>query len=430
MRQSRNDGRDIRASCWPCVREYGVQRNNDGAGPASEAGEPIIPTTTNRRRRWLRAVSVAAGLMTASAAVLLATRHSGAQHAPSAGAAPSVPVTVIKATRQDVQVWLRGLGTVQALNTVLVRARVDGTLDKVPVTEGQLVKQGDLLAVIDPRPYKAMLDQAVAKKAQDDAQLANARLDLQRYSALEKKDFASRQQVDTQVAMVNQFTAALEADDAAIEAAQLNLSFCYITAPFDGRVGLRQVDPGNLVHATDAGGIVLMTEVHPITVVFTLPQADLQPVLDEMARRKLEVAAWTSDDTVRLAAGTLLTPDNTVDTTTGTIKLKAVFPNRDDRLWPGQFVDTQLLLRTEANVVTVPARAVQHGPSGLYVYVVKPDSTVQRQPILAEDRGLVMAVTKGLNAGEQVVLDGQSRLENGIHVMATAAAPKTQQAGG
>jgi multidrug efflux system membrane fusion protein len=338
---------------------------------------------------------------------------------------PAVPVTTGKSERQDVPVWLRGLGTVQALNTVTVRTRVDGTLDKFPVTEGQLVKQGTLIGVIDPRPYQAALDAAVAKKAQDDAQLVNARLDLQRYSNLAQKDFASRQQVDTQVAMVNQFVATLKGDDAAIETAQLNLSFCYITAPFDGRVGLRLVDPGNMVHATDPGGIVTLTEVHPITVVFTLPEQNLPSIVEAMGSRQLEVAAWSSDDAVALAKGTLLTPDNAIDTTTGTIRLKATFANLDDKLWPGQFVEAQLLLRTEQQKVTVPTRAVQHGPAGLYVYVVRPDSTVQRQAIEAEDRGSVMVVTKGLDAGQAIVLDGQSRLENGTHVVAAAEAPKT-----
>ena len=408
-----------------------MQRDDEQTGPARLAGHSGNMTRTGTRRAWHRAVSIAGGTAIALAAALLASRHSGAQQAPpTASSAPTVPVVVTTTSRQDVPVWLSGLGTVQAQNTVLIRARVDGTLDKFPVTEGQLVKQGALLAVIDPRPYKAALDQAVAKKAQDEAQLANAKLDLQRYAMLEKKDFASRQQVDTQTAMVNQFNAALKGDDAAIETAQLNLSFCYITAPFAGRVGLRQVDPGNLVHATDAGGIVMMTEVHPITVVFTLPQADLQPILEQMATRRLEVAAWTSDDKVRLAAGTLLTPDNAIDTTTGTIKLKATFPNLDDKLWPGQFVDAQLLLRTEQNAVTVPGQAVQHGPSGLYVYVVKPDSTVQRAAIVAEEHGPVMSVSKGLTAGETVVLDGQSRLENGIHVEAKAGPVQTALTGG
>jgi membrane fusion protein, multidrug efflux system len=352
--------------------------------------------------------------------------------AQSLPAASAVPVTTVQALRQDVPVWLAGLGTVQALNTVLVRARVDGTLQQFAVTEGQMVGQGTLLAVIDPRPYQATLDQALAKKAQDQAQLANARLDLQRYSSLATKDFASRQQVDTQVALVNQRVATLKGDDAAIESAQLNLGFCFISAPFDGRIGLRQVDPGNLVHATDPGGIVTITQVHPITVVFTLPQADLPAIVTAMGKGALPVAARSSETKLSLARGTLLTPDNAIDTTTGMIRLKATFPNRDNKLWPGQFVEAQLLLRTDHAAVTVPTPVVQHGPDGLYVYLVNPDSTVQRQPVQAEDRGPVMVVTRGLDAGQQVVLDGQSRLENGIHVAATPAAPTawTARAGG
>jgi multidrug efflux system membrane fusion protein len=374
---------------------------------------------------------LAAALVLLTGASLFLAPRSIAQPSGPGASLPAIPVSTTKSERQDVPVWLRGLGTVQALNTVTVRARVDGTLDKFPVTEGQLVKQGTLLAVIDSRPYQAALDAAVAKKAQDDAQLANARLDLQRYSNLAKNDFASRQQVDTQVAMVNQFTAALKGDDAAIETAQLNLSFCYITAPFDGRVGLRLVDPGNLVHATDPGGIVTLTEVHPISVVFTLPQADLPAIVSAMGSRQLAVAAISSDNKAQLGQGTLLTPDNAIDTTTGQIRMKATFPNQDDRLWPGQFVEAQLLLRTEQQKVTVPSRAVQHGPAGLYVYVVKPDATVERQAIEAVDRGQVMVVSKGLDDGQTIVLDGQSRLENGMRVQATAAQPpQTAQVGG
>jgi membrane fusion protein, multidrug efflux system len=367
-------------------------------------------------------------LLVAAAALFMATRP-GAQQPPLSDARPAVPVTTAKSERLDVPIWLRGIGTVQALNTVTVRTRVDGTLDRFPVTEGQLITKGTLLAVIDPRPFQAALDLAVAKKAQDEAQLTNAKLDLQRYSNLAKSDFASRQQVDTQVAMVNQFTAALKGDDASIETAQLNLSFCYIMAPFDGRVGLRLVDPGNLVHATDPGGIVTLTQVHPITVVFTLPQNDLPAIVTEMASRKLEVVAWSSNNTAALGQGTLLTPDNAIDTTTGTIRLKATFPNQNDKLWPGQFVSARLLERTEQQRVTVPTAAVQHGPVGLYVYRVNPDSTVQRQAIEAEDRGSVMVVTKGLDAGQTIVLDGQSRLENGTHIAATPGAPPTAQAG-
>ena len=408
-----------------------VQRNTD-EDSRSRPGRGVGDASTSPDRFGRRRALALGGalVLVAAAAGFLAPRAAAQQAPPGAAAMPAVPVRTAKAERQDVPVWLRGLGTVQALNTVTVRARVDGTLDKFPVTEGQLVRQGTLLAVIDPRPYQAALDAAIAKKAQDEAQLANARLDLTRYSNLAKNDYASRQQVDTQVAMVNQFTAALKGDDAAIETAQLNLSFCYITAPFDGRVGLRLVDPGNVVHAADPGGIVMLTEVHPITVVFTLPQRDLPAIVDAMATRQLEVAAWSSDSKLPLDQGTLLTPDNAIDTTTGQIRLKATFPNQHDKLWPGQFVEAQLLLRTEQQKVTVPTQAVQHGPSGLYVYLVRPDSTVQRQDIEAEDRGPVMVVTKGLDAGQAIVVDGQSRLENGSHVVGTAATPQAAQAGG
>lgn len=344
-----------------------------------------------------------------------------------AAQAPAVPVTVGTAARQDVPVWQRGIGTVQALNTVLVRARVDGTLMQFVPTEGQEVKQGDLIAVIDPRPYKAALDQAAAKRGQDEADLKDARQDLARYNSLARQDFASRQQVDTQTALVNHLVAALAGDDAAIESAKLNLSFCYITSPIDGRIGLRQVDPGNLVHAADAGGIVTITQVHPISVVFTLPQDDLPAIVTAMGQRQLTVAAWSNDDKLPLAEGTLLTPDNAIDATTGTIKLKATFANQDNRLWPGQFVAAQLLLRTDRQVVTVPTQAVQHGPNGLYVYVVQPDSTVQRQPVEAQDRGPLTVIAKGLEAGQRIVLDGQSRLENGSHIVATATAAPAPQ---
>ncbi len=408
-----------------------VQLGMDENGPLRARRPARDPEASAVPRVRPRLPRLAAALVLLTGASLFLAPRSIAQPSGPGASLPAIPVSTTKSERQDVPVWLRGLGTVQALNTVTVRARVDGTLDKFPVTEGQLVKQGTLLAVIDPRPYQAALDAAVAKKAQDDAQLANARLDLQRYSNLAKNDFASRQQVDTQVAMVNQFTAALKGDDAAIETAQLNLSFCYITAPFDGRVGLRLVDPGNLVHATDPGGIVTLTEVHPISVIFTLPQADLPAIVAAMGSRQLAVAAISSDNKVQLGQGTLLTPDNAIDTTTGQIRMKATFPNQDDRLWPGEFVEAQLLLRTEQQKVTVPSRAVQHGPAGLYVYVVKPDATVERQAIEAVDRGQVMVVSKGLDDGQTIVLDGQSRLENGMRVQATAAQPpQTAQVGG
>ena len=374
------------------------------------------------QRKGLK-LAIAIAILLAGGALLAfgLTDRSTAQQAQAPRAAAAVPVSVANAERQDVPVWLRGIGTVQALNTVTVRARVDGTLMQVPVTEGQIVKQGTLLAVIDPRPYQASLDQANARKAQDEVMLANAKLDLQRYSSLASQSFASRQQVDTQRMQVDQLTAGLKGDEATIEAAQLNLSYCYITAPFDGRLGLRQVDAGNLVHASDSGGIMTITQVHPIAVVFTLPQRSLPPIVDEMPKGPVTVAAWSGEDNRELAQGTLLTPDNAIDTSTGTIRLKATFANEQNRLWPGQFVEARLLLRTEKQVVAVPAQAVQHGQDSLYVYVVKPDSTVHRQLVVAEDRGPVMVITKGLDAGQAIVLDGQSRLQDGTLVAATTA---------
>jgi membrane fusion protein, multidrug efflux system len=371
---------------------------------------------------------LASAALAAACVLLLGSRQPSAQQTPPPSAS-AVPVSVTKAEKQDVPVWLRGIGTVQALNTVTVRARVDGTLMQVPVSEGQIVKQGTLLAVIDPRPYQAALDQASAKKAQDEAQLANAKRDLQRYSSLERQDFASHQQVDTQKAQVEQVTAALKGDDAAIGAAQLNLSYCYITAPFEGRLGLRQVDPGNLVHASDAGGMMTITQVHPIALVFTLPQRNLLAIVEEMAKGPVKIAAWLADENRELAQGTLLTPDNAIDASTGTIRLKATFANEENRLWPGQFVEARLLLRTEQQVVAVPSRAVQHGQDTLYVYVVKPDSTVERQTVVAQDRGPVMVITQGLEAGQAIVLDGQSRLQNGTLVTATTAAGSGQTGG-
>jgi multidrug efflux system membrane fusion protein len=339
---------------------------------------------------------------------------------------PTVPVTVTKAARQDVPKWLRGLGTVQANYAVQLRPRVDGTLTKVAVKEGQDVKQGDLLAVIDPRPYQSTLDTALAKKQQDQAQLSNAQADLARYSSLMRQDFASRQQVDTQQAQVKQFTAAVAGDDAQIEAAQLNLSFCAITSPFDGRVGLRNIDPGNLVRSTEATPIVSVTQIQPISVTFTMPQDSLPSIMQAMAQRKLEVVVYTGDNKTELGRGVLLTPDNTIDINTGTIKLKATFPNSNQALWPGQFVNARLLLGIETNVIAVAATAVQHGPRGLYVYQLGPNDAVSVQPIEVErQQDDVYVVSNGLAEGVTVVASGQSRLQAGtrVTVREAAAAP-------
>lgn len=333
---------------------------------------------------------------------------------------PAVPVSVAKVVRQDVPVWLKGLGTVQAANAVTVRARVDGTLMKVPAAEGQEVKQGDLLAVIDPRPFQAALDSVLAKQQQDQALLGNAKADLARYSSLARQDFASRQQVDTQQAQVKQLNAALAGDAAQVETAKLNLGYCFIAAPFAGRVGLRSVDPGNLVHAGDAGGIMTLTQIHPISVTFTLPQDELPRVNAEMAQRHLPVVAFAGNDATELDRGTLLTPDNTIDQSTGTIRLKATFPNQRNQLWPGQFVNAHLLLATETQVLTVPSVAVQHSAGGLYVYTVQANATVKRQTVQVPlDDGTVAVIAQGVQDGQAVVTNGYSRLQDGARVTVT-----------
>jgi membrane fusion protein, multidrug efflux system len=341
----------------------------------------------------------------------------GSAHAQS-DQPPGVPVSVATITRQDVPNWADGLGTVQAFYSVSLRTQVDGTLVAVPVKEGQDVKAGDLLALIDPRPYQATMDQAMAKKQQDQAQLANAQADLARYSALEKRDFASQQQVATQSALVKQLTATIAGDEAQVEAAKINLDFCRITAPFDSRVGLRNVDPGNFVRASEATQIVSLAQIQPISVTVTLPQDDLPSIAKAMSKGSLQVDVYASDNTTKLDTGTLGTIDNSVDITTGTIKAKASFPNKNRTLWPGQFVNVRLLVDTDHNVVAAPAAAVQHGPDGLAVYLVNPQAnTVKFQPIkVTRQEGDTYVVASGLDQGNVVVTAGQSRLQDGTHI--------------
>lgn len=334
------------------------------------------------------------------------------------GGPPGVPVSIGHVTQQDVPIIERGIGTVQSLKSALVRARVDGVIQQIAFTEGQDVKAGDLLVVIDPRPYQAAFDQASAKRMADQATLNNSRRDLGRTSELARSEFATRQSLDTQTASVSQGMANLQADDAAVALAKLNLDFARVTAPFSGRVGLRLVDEGNLVHANDAAGLVTINQVHPISAVFTLPQ-DLLPAVQDAVRRgtPLAVAAYSSDDKTLLGRGTLLTTDNAIDSTTGTIRLKATFPNVDDRLWPGQFVNAHLELRTLVGAVVAPSPAIMHGVNGLYVYVAQANNTVAVQPVeVGQDDGRVTVVTKGLDGTETVVVGGQSRLSNGARI--------------
>ena len=344
---------------------------------------------------------------------------SGRADAQTRAAGAPVPVSVTKVARIDLPHWIRGLGSVQALNSVLLRSRVDGTIMRVAVTEGQEVKQGDLLVAIDPRPYQAILDAAIAKKQQNQALLANAQADVARYTSLAQREVASRQKLEAVQSLARQLTAAVAADTAQIEAAQLNLSFCYITAPFDGRVGLRTADPGSFVRAAEATSIMPIAQLHPIAIIFTLPQNMLIPIHEALEKRKIRVQAYASDDRTLLDEGTLLTTENSVDAATGTIKLKAIFDNTKNRLWPGQFVNTRLLLTTEIAALTVPSTVVQHGPRGLFAYVVKQDQTVAIQPVeISRDDGAMTVVTKGLEEGQSVVVDGQSRLQSGARIAA------------
>jgi multidrug efflux system membrane fusion protein len=286
------------------------------------------------------------------------------QSAPSA-AAPAIPVTAARAQLEDVPVLLNGLGNVTPYNRVIVHVRVDGELQEVNFTEGQNVKQGEVLAQIDPRPFQAQLDQARATKAHDEAQSANAKLDLDRYTTLVAKDYATRQSVDTQKALVAQLEASVRGDQAAIENAQTQLSYTTITSPLDGRTGMRLIDRGNIVHASDPGGLVLITQVHPIAVLFSVPQDHLQDITAAMRETSLKVFAYSRDEKTKLAEGTLVLVDNQIDTSTGMIRLKAVFPNDDDMLWPGEFVHARLQIETRNNAVTVPAEVVQRGPHDL-----------------------------------------------------------------
>jgi len=366
-------------------------------------------------------------LACAGGAWLLVGPKSRAAQAPSPPQV--VPVSAEAARLQDVPVYLRGLGTVQANNTVEIKAQVNGTLVAVPVHEGQEVKTGDIIAEIDPRPYRAALDQATAQRAEDTAQLQSAQLDLRRYQELAKRNFAPVQQVDDQQAVVNKLIASVQADNAAMETAQINLGYCVIRAPIDGRVGLYQTDIGNLIQSASQTGIVSITQDKPISVVFTLPEAQLPRIQDAMARGAVPVVAYSSDDTTKLGDGTLLTPNNAIDTTTGTIQIKASFANENDRLWPGEFVNARLLVNTVKQAVTVKGPAIQHGPDGLFVYTVQPDNTVAQAPVqVGYEDDSAAVITKGLSAGQMVVMDGQSRLSPGTHVsvdQATSAAGKS-----
>lgn len=337
----------------------------------------------------------------------------------SPGKDPAViPATLGVSARKNVQVFLDGLGTVQAYNTVTVNSRVDGTLDKVSFVEGQEVKAGDVLAQIDPRPFKAALDLAVATRAKDEAQLVNARLDLKRFQ--EAGPLAStRQQIDTQQALVDQLVATVKGDQANIEAAQVQLDYTTIRAPLSGRTGIRLVDQGNIIHAASSSGLVVITQLQPISVVFTLPQDQVHSVIHEMTTSKIPLVAVAQgrDDRRTLDTGTLSLVDNQIDPASGSVRLKATFPNNGYVLWPGQFVNIRLQLKTLEDVVTVPSTAVQRGPNGMFVYTVKPDASITIQPVSVQQMSQgTSVIEKGLDTGTPIVVAGQFRLKPGSRV--------------
>jgi membrane fusion protein, multidrug efflux system len=345
-----------------------------------------------------------------------------------------VPVLAANATRADVPVYLTAVGTVKAFNTVTVSPQVDGKILSINFTEGQDVTKGQVLAKIDPTTYQAQFDQALAKKAQDQAQLANAKIDLVRYAKLAATNAINQQQADTQAALVAQDEALIKADQAAIENAKATLDYTTITAPISGRTGIRQVDEGNIVHAASSPAIVVITQLKPISVLFNLPQQDLDQVNGAFAKEQLAVDALKPADNSVIERGKLTVIDNQVDPSTGTVKMKAEFPNAQLQLWPGQFVNVRLLIETLKNVVVIPTGAVQRGPEGTFVFVIKPDNTVAMRPIVVERQNETRTVVKsGVTTADRVVTTGFARLTDGAKVTigspsgaAPGAQPSTQ----
>jgi membrane fusion protein, multidrug efflux system len=330
---------------------------------------------------------------------------------------PPTPVVAAAVDAHPVPIYLRGVGTVIAFNNVVLRSQITGPLIKVSFVQGQTVHKGDVLAEIDPRPYQAQLDQAIANRDRDQAQLLNAQANLGRYVPLQAKGFATGQLVDTQKAQVAQLEAAVKSDQAVIENAQVNLSYTKLTAAIDGVTGIRQIDEGNIIHPTDANGLVDLTQIQPISLIFTLPQTTFPEIQQEMAKGPVKVLAYSQDEKIKLDEGELLLIDNQINQTTGTIRLRATFLNAQRLLWPGELVNARLLLKTEPDGLTIAAAAVQQGPKGSYVYVVMPDQSVQVRPVqIAQISDGQALISSGLKAGETVVVDGQYRLQSGTHV--------------
>lgn len=343
-----------------------------------------------------------------------------------------VPVVVAAAHRGDLPVYFNGLGNVTAYNTVTVRSRVDGQIVNVAFKEGQYVHEGDLLVQIDPRPFQVQLEQAQGQLAKDQAQRKDAQVNLERFQLLFKEGVIPQQQLDTQAALVGQFDGAITSDQSQIDNAKLQLSFSHVTAPISGRVGLRLIDPGNIVHATDVNGLVLITQLQPIAVLFSLPQDQLPQVNAKLrAGVQLAVEAFNRDNTEKIATGKLLTIDNQIDTTTGTYRLKSVFDNSDNALFPNQFVNVRLFVDTKHDLTIVPSPAIQRGPQGTFVYIVGSDNTAKIRPVtIALTTGNSIGLSSGLDTGDVVVIDGQDKLQDGSRVNPTMTTMATSGSAG
>jgi membrane fusion protein, multidrug efflux system len=376
------------------------------------------------RQAAIGAIIVLAGTGALTAGVIGAFVPPVSAQSP-ASESPGIPVTACTVAAADVPVFFSAIGTVQAYNMVTIKSRVDGQITKIAFAEGQEVKAGDPLIQIDPRPYQASLDQATANQEKDLANLANAQRNLARDAAILKSNLAvSQQQYDNDKATVAADQGLVDSDKAAIEAARLNVGYTDIRAPIDGRLGLRLVDVGNMVRATDSAGLVTITQLKPIFVSFTVPQENLHKIHEKQTAGGLTVLAYGDDNTTQLAAGRLTVIDNAIDQPTGTIRLKAVFDNADERLWPGEFVNVRLILSVRKGAATVPAQTVQDGPDGSFAYVIKQDNTVERRPVeVAAVQDGIAVIAKGLSLGDRVVVEGQYRLTNGARVKIEATAP-------
>jgi multidrug efflux system membrane fusion protein len=384
---------------------------------------PMGSTRASRGRRIVLITTCVAVLAVGGAAYWHWGQGPRGAHAASAPARAGVPVSVAIVGRQDVPIYLTGLGTVQGSLTVSIHSQVDGKLQEVLFTEGQHVKKGDVLALIDPRLFQAALDNAKAKKAQDEAMFISAGKDLARSKTLVQSNITSQQIVDQQQGKVDQLKASIAADDAMIQTAQTNLEYTIITAPSDGRMGVRLVDPGNIVHANDQQALATLVLTRPSAVMFTLPARTLDDVRAAMARGPVEVTAFDQDNRRALATGTLLLVDNIIDQTTATIRLKAMFPNEDDKLWPGEFVNARVLLETRSDAVVVPSAAIQRGPDGLFVWMINDDGLAEPRPIeVGPAYAKLTIVNSGLAGGERIVTDGQYKLERDAPVTITSTA--------